>query len=113
MANGLGSVEIHLELMRAAQALMIAAKLRSVLSVRKAMRRKSFRSQKKFSTKCRHLYISSSIVSGSLRCGRWEMQMVAPRAFISSMIQLLSKALSAKSASNDRPWIRGATPTVS
>jgi hypothetical protein len=34
------------------------------------------------------------------------MQMVAPRVFTSAMIQLLSKALSASSASNDKPWIK-------
>jgi len=101
------------ELMSAAQALLIAAKLRSVLSERRAMRRKSFRSQKKFSTKCRHLYIFSSISKGFFRCGLCEMQISVPRSFISSMIQLLSKALSASMASNDSPLINGATPTVS
>lgn len=41
------------------------------------------------------------------------MQISAPRAFISSMIQLLSQALSPSDASNFRPLMGGATPTVS
>ena len=37
------------------------------------------------------------------RCGLWEIQVADRRAFISSLIQSLSKALPAKRASNERP----------
>ena len=113
MYVALGSVEIHRLLSKAEQAWIMAEKLVSVLSERMAIRRKSFRLQKKFSTKCRQPYITSSISSGSLRCGRCEMQINAPRSFTSSMIQLASKALSASKASKESPRISGSTPIVS
>ena len=50
---------------------------------------------------------------GAERRGWWEMQITAPRPFISAMIQLLSYALSASIAPNLTPLIRGATPKVS
>lgn len=109
----LGSVGIQRALMRLAQAWIMALKHVSVFSDRSAMRLNSLSLQKKFSTRWRHLYISSSISRGRLRCGRCEMQIVAPRVFISSTIQLLSKALSARIASKEMSRISGATPTVS
>ena len=42
-----------------------------------------------------------------------EIERRTPRPFISAMIQLLSNALSASSASKLMPSIRGATPAVS
>ncbi len=91
----------------------MAEKLTPVLSERMAIRRKSFRLQKKFSTKCLQPYITSSISKGAVRCGRCEMQISAPRWFISLMIQFASKALSASKASNFNPLISGSTPIVS
>ena len=71
----LGSVAINLELRRAAQAFMIAGKLRSVLSVRRAMRRKSFRSQKTFLNRCHPPFVHLAIDSqGSASLGRCDMQ---------------------------------------
>ena len=52
-------------------------------------------------------------IEGARRCGRCAMQIKAPRAFLSAMIQLRSKALPASSASKRIPSIRGAAPTVS
>jgi hypothetical protein len=43
----------------------------------------------------------------------WETTICAPRSFSSAIIQSLSKALSASSAPNSTPSIKGATPTVS
>ena len=51
----LGPVEIHRELITAAQRWIMPAKLASVLSLRMAMRLNSFNLQKKFSMRCRHL----------------------------------------------------------
>ena len=53
--DGLGPVEIHRELMTAAARWIMAEKLRSVLSLRMAMRLNSLSLQKKFSMRCRHL----------------------------------------------------------
>jgi hypothetical protein len=111
--SGLGSVENHRELMTAAERWIIAPKLASVLSLRMAMRLNSLSLQKKFSTRCRHLYISVSMASGFVRRECWEMTIMAPRSFSSRMIQLESKALSAMRAAKETPSISGATPTVS
>jgi transposase len=54
----LGSVWIHLEFITAAVRLIIASKLRSVLSARMAIHLNSLSLQKKFSIRCRHLYFS-------------------------------------------------------
>jgi len=51
----LGSVEIHRELMAAAQASIMASKLSSVLSLRMAIRLNSLSLLKKFSIRRRHL----------------------------------------------------------
>ncbi len=53
--HGLGSVEIHLELMTAVASWIMAVKLWSVLSARMAMRLNSLSLQKKFSIKWRDL----------------------------------------------------------
>ena len=65
LRNVLGSVEIHRELIRAAQAAILAEKPVSVLPDRRAIRRKFFRLQKKFSTG--HLQIKPR---GRSRAGR-------------------------------------------
>src|SRR3954471_18042854 len=77
------------------------------------MRLNSFSLQKKFSIKCRHLYISRSISSGVVRRGCWAMTTLAPRSFRSAMISLLSKAVSPINASKASPSMSGGTPTVS
>src|SRR5436309_14039162 len=87
----LGSVWIHLEFITAAVRLIIASKLRSVLSARMAIRLNSLSLQKKFSIRCRHLYISSSMARGFARRGCWEMTTFAPRSSRSAMMALLSK----------------------
>src|SRR3954462_15644150 len=51
--------------------------------------------------------------SGVVRRGCWAMTALAPRSFRSAMISLLSNAVSAISAPNATPSIRGGTPTVS
>jgi hypothetical protein len=56
----LGSVGIHREFITAAARWIMEAKLWSVLSARMAMRLNSLSLPKKFSMRCRHLYISSS-----------------------------------------------------
>src|SRR5207247_1935530 len=113
LADVLGSVWIHLEFITAAVRLIIASKLRSVLSARMAIRLNSLSLQKKFSIRCRHLYISSSMARGFARRGCWEMTTFAPRSSRSAMMALLSNALSAISASKASPSISGGTPTVS
>jgi hypothetical protein len=72
-------VDIHREFMTAAAMYIMLEKLLSVLSLRMAMRLYSLSLQKKFSIKCRHLYISLSISSGSARLECWEMAAFAPR----------------------------------
>src|SRR6266404_317986 len=62
--NRLGPVGIHREFITAAAKWIIEAKLWSVLSARIAMRLNSLSLAKKFSMRCRHLYISSSMVRG-------------------------------------------------
>src|SRR5882762_10743820 len=91
----LGSVGIHREFITAAARWIMEAKLWSVLSARMAIRLNSFSLPKKFSIRCRHLYISSSMARGIARRGCWEMTALAPRASISAMMALLSNALSA------------------
>lgn len=49
--------------------------------------------QKKLSIRWRHLQISRSMTRAMRNCGRCEMQMIAPPAFRSAMIQLLSQGL--------------------
>lgn len=63
----------------------MALKLLSVLSARIAMRLNSLNLQKKFSIRCRHLYISRSRGSGFERLGCWEMTAVAPLSSSSAM----------------------------
>src|SRR3954469_12504039 len=77
------------------------------------MRLNSFSLQKKFSIKCRHLYISRSMSSGVVRRGCWAMTTLAPRSFRSATMSLLSKAVSPISAPNVTPSMSGGTPTVS
>src|SRR3954453_4341265 len=77
------------------------------------MRLNSFSLQKKFSIKCRHLYISRSISSGVVRRGCWAMTTLAPRSFRFAMISLLSNAVSPISAPKASPSMSGGTPTVS
>src|SRR6185436_13337388 len=91
----------------------MAAKLWSVLSARRAMRLNSFSLQKKFSIKCRHLYISRSKASGVVRRGCWAMTALAPRSFRSATMSLLSNAVSPISAPKASPSRSGGTPTVS
>src|SRR3954447_475971 len=91
----------------------MASKLRSVLSARRAMRLNSLSLQKKFSIRWRHLYISVSIWSGTVRRGCCAINTLAPRLSRSAMMSLLSKAVSAMKAPNSRGSISGATPTVS
>src|ERR1035441_9186393 len=45
---------------------------------------------KKFSMRCRHLYISSSMARGFARRGCWEMTTLAPRASSSAIMEFLS-----------------------
>lgn len=85
----------------------------SLLSARIAMRLNSLSLQKKFSIRCRHLYISRSRGGGFERLGCWEMTTVAPLSFSSAMMTLLSNALSAIKASNSRLSISGDTSTLS
>src|SRR6186997_1766684 len=77
------------------------------------MRLNSLSLPKKFSMRCRHLYIPSSMVSGFARRGCWEMTTLAPRASRSAIMALLSNALSAISASKANPSMSGGMPTVS
>lgn len=66
-------VEIHRELMTAAQRWIIAPKLASVLSLRMAMRLNSLSLHKKFSMRCRHLYILASMAGHpSGKSGPWQ-----------------------------------------
>jgi hypothetical protein len=76
---GLGLVEVHRELMTPATSWIMAAKLRSVLQARMAMRLNSLSLPKKFSMRWRHLYISASISSGWARRECWDMTTLAPR----------------------------------
>ena len=82
-------------------------------AVQHRVRLNSFSLQKKFSIKCRHLYISRSMSSGVVRRGCWAMTTLAPRSFRSATMSLLSKAVSPISAPNVTPSISGGTPTVS
>src|SRR4051812_37642166 len=77
------------------------------------MRLNSFSLQKKFSIKCRHLYISRSMSSGVERRGCWAMTALAPRSFRSATMSLLSNAVSPISAPKASPSMSGGTPTVS
>src|SRR4051795_7585489 len=77
------------------------------------MRLNSFSLQKKFSIKCRHLYISRSMSSGVVRRGCWAMTALAPRPSRSAIRALLSKAVSAISAPKASPSMSGGTPAVS
>src|SRR6516165_1417200 len=78
-----------------------------------AMRLNSLSFPKKFSMRCRHLYISLSMARGLERRGCWEMTILAPRASSSAMMALLSKAMSAISAPKANPSMSGGRPTVS
>src|SRR5215213_11505960 len=77
------------------------------------MRLNSFSLQKKFSIRCRHLYISVSMASGVVRRGCWAITTLAPRASRSAIRALLSNAVSPISAPKASPSMRGGTPTVS
>ncbi len=57
----LGFVENHLELIMAEARLIMALKLWSVLQARMAIRLNSLSLQKKFSIRCRHLYIQIDV----------------------------------------------------
>src|SRR3954447_11746242 len=98
------------EILRPCQAL---TEKRRVPWARRAMRLNSFSLQKKFSIKCRHLYISRSMSSGVERRGCWAMTALAPRSFRSATMSLLSKAVSPISAPKASPSMSGGTPTVS
>src|SRR3982751_6940795 len=67
------------------------------------MRLNSFSLQKKFSIRCRHLYISAPMASGVVRRGCWAMTALAPRPSRSAIRALLSKAVSAISAPKGEP----------
>jgi len=94
MNFSLAFVEDYLVLINMAQILVMEEKFLSVLSQRMAMVLYCLSLQKKFSIKCRHLYISLSISRGCLRCGLCEITIFALRLFISLIIQSQSKALS-------------------
>ena len=81
--------------------------------VRVAMRRNSLSLQKKFSTRCRHLYISKSQGIVVTRLALGGITAAAPRSSRSARIASLSKALSARSALKSRSVRSGATPALS
>ena len=110
---GLGSVDIHLSARRQPARCIIAAKLVSVFSYLVAMRRNCLRSQKKFSTRWRHLYIPKSHGIERARSALGGITAMAPRLSSSARIQSMSKALSASRASKSIPSINGATPMLS
>lgn len=110
---GLGPVEIHLDWMAAAARWIMAEKLRSVLSLRKATRLNSLSLQKKFSIRCRHLEISVSIWRGQVRRECWAITTLAPRSSRSAIKAFESKAVSAIRPPKAPLSISGATPTVS
>ena len=109
----LGSVDIHLSARRQPARCIIAAKLVSVFSYLVAMRRNCLRSQKKFSTRWRHLYIPKSHGIERARSALGGITAMAPRLSSSARIQSMSKALSASRASKSIPSINGATPMLS
>src|SRR3954470_22784490 len=77
------------------------------------MRRNSLILQKKFSTRCRHLYISKSQGIVVTRLDLGGITAAAPRSARSARIASLSKALSARSAAKSRSVRSGATPALS
>ena len=109
----LGPADIHLSARRQPARCIIAAKLVSVFSYLVAMRRNCLRSQKKFSTRWRHLYIAKSHWIERTRSALGGMTAMAPRLSSSARIQSMSKALSASRASKSIPSINGATPMLS
>src|SRR5690554_1092580 len=111
--SDLGPVEVHRAFSTAAAKWIMALKLESVLSDLMAIRLNSLSLQKKFSIRWRHLYISASIFNGWIRRGCWEITILAPRSSRSSMMTLLSKALSAMNASKLTPSRSGLMPMVS
>src|SRR5690554_5275936 len=111
--SALGPVEVHRAFSTAAAKWIMALKLESVLSDLMAIRLNSLSLQKKFSIRWRHLYISASIFNGWIRRGCWEITILAPRSSRSSMMTLLSKALSAMNASKLTPSRSGSMPMVS
>ena len=111
--DGLGPVDIHFSARRQPARCIIAAKLVSVFSYLVAMRRNCLRSQKKFSTRWRHLYIAKSHGIERTRSALGGMTAMAPRLSSSARIQSMSKALSASRASKSIPSINGATPMLS
>ena len=69
--------------------------------------------EKKFSTRCLHLYISASCGIGALRSDLAGMTAMAPRALSVARKVSLSNALSPRRAPKSTPAINGSTPMLS
>jgi hypothetical protein len=90
----------------------MALELLSVLSARIVMRLNSLSLQKKFSIIRRYLYISRSSGSSVEHRRCWKMPIIAPLSSSSSIMVLLSNALSVRKATNMRSSINGGTSTA-
>ena len=86
---------------------MLAEKDVFVFSARMVTFLNSFNLQKKFSTRCCHLYISLSYSRGALRLLRGGITTLLPRSVKSLTNQSASNTLSANSAPNSLSLIKG------
>ena len=91
----------------------VGGKRRTRLFCPHGKRLERFNLQKKFSTKCRHLYISLSYSRGALRLLRGGITTLLPRSVKSLTSQSASNALSASSAPNSLSLIKGSIPQMS